>query len=69
MALILTRRDGERIMIGDSITITVVRSIAGRVGLAIDAPADVPVDREEVRESKRKNAPSARGTRRWALSG
>lgn len=55
--LILTRRAGESIMIGDDIVITVseVRGDAVRVG--IEAPRSVQVHREEVyRELQRANA-------------
>jgi carbon storage regulator len=46
--LVLTRRSGESIKLGDSITISVL-SIKGRqVKLGIEVPEDVPVYREEV---------------------
>lgn len=46
--LMLTRKIGEKIKIGDDITITVL-SIAGtQVRLGIDAPREVPVHRQEV---------------------
>ena len=46
--LVLTRKTGQTIMIGDDIEITVL-SIAGeKVRLGIRAPRDVPVFREEV---------------------
>lgn len=52
MSLILTRRIGETLCIGDDVRITVI-SIQGRqVRFAIEAPRDVSVDREEVRERK-----------------
>ena len=46
--LVLTRKVGQRIHIGDSITITVVRLQDDKVRLGIEAPPDVPVHREEV---------------------
>ena len=46
--LVLTRLPGERIVVGDTITITVVAIIGDKVKLGIDAPADVPVHRQEV---------------------
>jgi len=46
--LVLTRKTGQTIMIGDDVEITVL-SIAGeKVRLGIRAPRDVPVFREEV---------------------
>lgn len=46
--LILTRREGEAIVIGDGIAVTVVGVLGGQVRLGIQAPLDVPVHREEV---------------------
>ncbi len=46
--LVLTRKVGERILIGDSIVITVVRIQGEKVRLGVDAPPGVPVHREEV---------------------
>lgn len=48
--LILTRRIGETIMIGDHITVTVLGVNGNQVRLGIEAPKTVRVDREEVRE-------------------
>lgn len=52
--LILTRRLGESILIGENITITVVSTKGNQVKLAIDAPRDVVVNREEVAERMRR---------------
>ncbi len=46
--LVLSRKTGERIMIGDKIAITVVRISQGTVRIGIDAPRDLSVVREEV---------------------
>lgn len=46
--LVLSRQVDEKIIIGDSITITVVEIRRGLVRLGIDAPRNVPVHREEV---------------------
>ena len=48
--LILTRRINETEMIGDDIKVVVVGIKGGQVRLAIEAPKDVPVHREEVYE-------------------
>lgn len=53
--LVLTRKKDERIMIGDNIVLTVVEVRGDRVRLGIEAPKDVPVDREEVRQSKQED--------------
>ena len=46
--LVLSRKIGERIRIGDDVTITVVRVTGGGVRLGIEAPAELPVVREEL---------------------
>jgi carbon storage regulator CsrA len=46
--LILTRRVGEAVMIGDDITITVLRVKGNQVRLGVDAPKTVSVQREEI---------------------
>ena len=51
--LILMRRLGETICVGNDVTITVLGVERNRVRLGIDAPRDVAVDRKEVAEKKR----------------
>lgn len=46
--LVLTRRLGENIRIGDSVKITVLEVRSGQVKLGIDAPPEVKVHREEI---------------------
>ncbi|HSV90939.1 MAG TPA: carbon storage regulator CsrA [Nitrospiraceae bacterium] len=46
--LILTRRIGETVMIGDEVTITVLRVKGSQVRVGINAPKSVAVHREEV---------------------
>jgi carbon storage regulator len=46
--LILTRREGEVIVIGKDITITVMGIVGGQVRVGIQAPREVAVHREEV---------------------
>jgi carbon storage regulator len=48
--LILTRRIGETIKIGDSVTVTIMGISGQQVRIGIDAPRDVPVHREEIAE-------------------
>ena len=46
--LILTRKNGEALMIGDDVIITVLSVRGNQVRLGIDAPAEIPVHREEI---------------------
>ena len=46
--LVLTRREGEEIVIAGNIRVTVVSVEGGRVRLGISAPASVPIHRKEV---------------------
>lgn len=46
--LVLSRKPGERIMIGDNIVLTVVRIGPNNVRLGIDAPTELNIVREEL---------------------
>ncbi|TNF92036.1 MAG: carbon storage regulator [Gammaproteobacteria bacterium] len=46
--LILTRRVGETLMIGDNVSVTVLRVKGNQVRLGVNAPKDVSVHREEI---------------------
>lgn len=46
--LVLSRKTGERILIGDNIAVTVVRISQGIVRIGIEAPREMSVVREEV---------------------
>lgn len=48
--LILTRRVGETLMIGDNVSVTVLGVKGNQVRLGINAPKDVAVHREEIYE-------------------
>jgi carbon storage regulator len=48
--LILTRRVGETVMIGNEVTVTVLGVKGNQVRLGINAPKDVAVHREEIFE-------------------
>ena len=66
--LILTRRIGRSIKIGENITVTVVRVQDGQVRLGINAPRDIPVHREEIAErirQERERRSDRRSKGRW----
>lgn len=58
--LVLTRKLGENIRIGDNVKITVLEVRSGQVKLGIEAPPDVKVHREEIyariQEERRQQA-------------
>lgn len=55
--LILTRKPGETIRIGDDISVTVLGVNGQQVRLGINAPKGVPVDREEIAIRKASEMP------------
>ena len=48
--LVLSRKVGERILIGDNVSVTVVRIVGGGVRLGIQAPPEMAVVREELKK-------------------
>lgn len=58
--LLLSRRIGEEVLIGDDVVVTVVEISGGRVRLGIIAPKEVAVDRREVRERQERSAEEGR---------
>jgi carbon storage regulator len=48
--LVLTRRHGESVRIGSNIRVTIVASTGGQVRIAIDAPEEIGIYREEIFE-------------------
>jgi carbon storage regulator len=57
--LIITRKAGERIMIGEDIVLHVIEVAGGSVRLGIDAPRSLPIYREEIWNALRDGAPGS----------
>lgn len=52
--LILGRKVGEKVMIGDNICVSVCSTTGGQIRLGFEAPADVVIHREEIYEKIQK---------------
>ena len=46
--LVITRKAGEQICLGDDVTITVMEISGSTVRIGIDAPAEIPIYRHEI---------------------
>ena len=58
--LIITRRPGEKIMLGDDVVVHVMEIVGNTARIGIEAPRSVPVYREEIYDLiKRENAAAA----------
>jgi len=57
--LILTRRVGETLMIGDEVSVTVLGVKGNQVRIGINAPKDVAVHREEIFQRIRREDPNS----------
>jgi len=56
--LVLSRKPGEKILIGDKISITVVRIAPGIVRIGVEAPDELPILREELTTAAKLTAPT-----------
>jgi carbon storage regulator len=61
--LVLSRKVGERILIGDQIAVTIVRVSSGGVRIGIDAPPELAVVREELKNVMAASDKTAQGDR------
>jgi carbon storage regulator len=55
--LVLSRKESQRIRLGDSIVVTIVKISGDKVRIGIDAPADVLVLRDELEPNPPATAP------------
>jgi len=57
--LILTRKVGEKLIIGDDIVVTILGVNGGQIRIGVDAPKDIEVHREEIwkriKEERKRN--------------
>jgi carbon storage regulator len=60
--LILTRRVGETLMIGDNVTVTVLGVKGNQVRIGVNAPKEVAVHREEIYERIRREQEEGNST-------
>jgi carbon storage regulator len=60
--LILTRRVGETLMVGDDVTVTVLGVKGNQVRIGVNAPKDVAVHREEIYDRIRKENAGGAGS-------
>lgn len=59
--LVLSRRVGQKIRIGESIVVTLLKVESSRAKIGVEAPADVPVLRQELFEFARDRVPRREG--------
>lgn len=64
--LVLSRKVGERILIGENISITVVRITGGGVRIGVDAPHELPVIRQELQDQLHESKDGSRPIPRTA---
>lgn len=57
--LIISRRVGESVVIGEDVLITVLRVKGNQVRLGVNAPKSIAVQREEISERNKPDAPAA----------
>jgi carbon storage regulator len=65
--LVLTRKRNQSVTIGDDIQVIVGKIRRGKVALMVVAPANVSVDRGEVRRKKLRELPAALSLRAFSV--
>jgi len=56
--LVLSRKVGERILIGENISVTIVRVAQGIVRVGVEAPQELPIVREEIKRQLQNDPPT-----------
>ncbi len=56
--LVLSRKVGEKILIGDDIAVTVVRVSQGIVRIGVEAPQNLAIVREEIKGQLKRSSPT-----------
>lgn len=59
--LILTRRPGESVMIGEEVVLTVLGVIGNQVRIGIQAPKEIPIHREEIYDRIKRELAQSQG--------
>jgi len=60
--LVLTRKIGEKVMIGNDVTVTILGLFGNHVRLGINAPKSVDIHREEIYVKIQNESPDANAT-------
>ena len=60
MALVLNRKLGETVTIGDDITVTILSIIGNQVRLGVAAPPNVAVHRQEIYDLLKRNSDNSK---------
>jgi carbon storage regulator len=58
--LVLCRKVGEKVRLGENVVVTVLESYAGQVRLGFEASPDVPIRRQEVIDREQRKQSDAR---------
>jgi len=53
--LVLSRKLGEKIVIGDNVVVTIVKIDRNQIRIGIEAPTDIPVYRQEIAPNRADN--------------
>lgn len=64
--LVLTRKTGEKLMIGDNVEVCILGVFGNQVRIGVEAPKSVVVDRAEVREKRDAGIPHPSDKRKVA---